>query len=111
MTENNNYREYFAKPFLLTSPYFERLLSDIKCCEYVLRTIFKRDDINVIESEIMIMPFERPSWMWVQVKAENNKGEPVSFGLQLGSNSIGIMAGAIDDVVKRTKDSHECYVV
>ena len=85
MTENENYRKFIARPLLLTSPYFERLLSDVKCCEYILRTIFRRDDIHVIESEIMLMTLLRPDSIWVQVKAKNNDGEPVSFGLQLES--------------------------
>ena len=111
MTENENYRKFIARPLLLTSPHFERLLSDVKCCEYILRTLFRRDDIHVIESEIMLMTLLRPDSMWVQVKAKNNDGEPVSFGLQLESEFMEDMRVVLDELVKRTKDSHECYAV
>lgn len=111
MKDNKTYPKGLTISYLFTSPYFERLLTDIRCCEYILRTIFRRDDINVIESEIMIMTFERPDSTWVHVKAENNNGEPVSFGLQLHSEYMQEMMAVLDESVKRTKNSHECYAV
>ncbi len=111
MKDNKTYPKGLTISYLFTSPYFERLLTDIRCCEYILRTIFRRDDINVIESEIMLMTFERPDSTWVQVKAKNNDGEPVSFGLQLQSEYMEDMMVVLDESVKRTKDSHECYAV
>lgn len=100
-----------ANSRFLTSPFFETMMTDIKCCEHILRTIFRRDDINVIESETMIMTLWRPDSTWVHVKAKNSEGEPISFGLQLQSEFMEDMMVVLDESVKRTKDSHECYAV
>lgn len=100
-----------ASSRFLTSPFFEIMMTDIKCCEHILRTIFSRDDINVVESEIMLMTFWRPDSTWVHVKAKNSEGEPVSFGLQIQSEFMEDMMVVLDESVNRTKDSHECYAV